>query len=90
MHLFTYLIPLTALAAPSLQAPQTSQVPSVRVFERLQTQRSASFDGMMNNIGGSGKSDANAPGASPGLVVASPTKENPKYGYNSSTLKHAS
>lgn len=75
MHFSSYLTTVAALAVPSLQAPQAG---SDQVVERLISQRFASYNGIMTNIGGSGKSEANAPGASPGLVVASPTKENPK------------
>jgi hypothetical protein len=73
-----YLLMAAALAGPSLQVPQTRTPPSV--VERLQIQRNASWDGILANIGGSPNSkwEENAPGASPGLVVASPTTEAPE------------
>lgn len=65
---------LAALAAASLHA--TSAKPFDNLDRQIDKQHKIAFQGVLNNIGPNGKK---APGASAGVIIASPSTQDPDY-----------
>ncbi len=74
MKLFT-LILIASLAALAAGSPSLCQRQST-LDDFIGSQRDIALQGVLNNIGGGGSL---VPGADPGIVVASPSRENPDY-----------
>ncbi|KAF1998194.1 carbohydrate-binding module family 20 protein [Amniculicola lignicola CBS 123094] len=67
-------ISVSGVAAQSLPRQYTS--PADDLSSRIETQNGISLQGVLNNIGPNG---AKAPGASAGVIIASPSTEDPNY-----------